>query len=88
MDKPNPNGRTHIQRCEHRGARGASNWDDLNISFCPECGTIIVTTWDTGTRQEKSTIYISPEEAWIYYQMAINPKSNFNIEGVSCLNHL
>ena len=64
MNEPNPVGCTWIQRCKHKNTKGSEDFADLNISFCVDCGVIIVTVWDCHTQTIDRVKYISPMEAW------------------------
>lgn len=64
MRPPNPNGTTKIQRCEHINRRVDENFTDVNVMFCQDCGTTIITEWNKETQDIEKTTYISPFESY------------------------
>lgn len=64
MRPPNPNGYSMIQRCEHKNSKVAENYTNINVQFCPDCGTVIATEWDGNTQEIGEVYYLSPFEMW------------------------
>ena len=63
IDPLNSNNHIPNVRCNHENQKGSQNWDDLNVSFCKNCGMIIVKRWQQMDNNEM-TFYITPYDAW------------------------
>lgn len=70
---------TSILDCKHDDVQGSENYGDLNISFCRDCGTIIITTWDDDQIQT-SVAFITPWDAFrVWFLSSSNIKDKIRI---------
>jgi hypothetical protein len=73
--EPNTNGLTKIQRCHHTTLVGVENYDDLNISFCSECGTIVIMKWHNQTEAPYIS-YVFPQDVNFLLEFYLSKRNN------------